>query len=133
MKTSMGGVVLVLSAALLAGCKSASVNVAQTLQQQGAIRLSGPKVALRLVGNTERWQVQRSFYSADGSLEVQRGAALMHGRYTIEPSGRVCIALKEQPQHCHFYMNHAGQVLAIVEGKNLGEQAVVEGRVLTGH
>ena len=100
--------------------------------EDGATRLNPDQVKIHISGNTEIWFKGGAYYSPDGELKVKWRKAWNTGIWKVSAEGEVCITTPKLGNPCYHYMNNAGAITMVSEGKNVGVKEMLEGNKLRG-
>jgi len=100
--------------------------------EDGATRLSKDQVKTHISGKTEVWFKGGAYYSPDGELKVKWRKAWNTGAWKVSAEGEVCTTLPKLGSPCYHYMNNAGAITMVSEGKNVGVKKILDGNKLRG-
>lgn len=102
----------------------------EALVQAGAVRLTPDQVKARISGKTEDWVRGGAYYHVDGVLEVKWLRVMYKATWEVSADGTLCYQLPKWERRCHFYMDKAGEIYMLDEGKNIGVRATYQGNRL---
>ena len=99
----------------------------ETLVQAGAERLTADQVRARVAGNTEEWTHGGAYYHSDGKLEVKWRKVNYKATWEVNADGALCYQLPNWKRRCHYYLDKAGQIYLVEEGKGVRVAAIYDG------
>jgi len=99
----------------------------ETLVQTGAVRLTSDQVRARVAGNTEEWTHGGAFYHSDGKLDVKWRKVKYKTTWDVNADGELCYQFSKWEQRCHYYMDRAGEIYLVEEGKGVRVAAIYDG------
>ena len=102
----------------------------EVLLEEGAVRLTPDQVRARNDDITEEWRHGGAYYLADGNIRVRWKKVLYNGVWEVEADGSVCYKLRNWQRRCHFYMDKAGEVYLLDEGRSIGVPRTFSGNRL---
>ena len=96
-----------------------------------ATRLNGEQAKAHLTGRTEVWTKGGAYYGADGTMSALWKGRRRKGDWEVSADGNVCYYLTNWPKLCQYYVNDAGAITMIYEGKSTGVKIMLEGNRLS--
>lgn len=111
-------------------CGSKCPTDVEILEQEGAVRLTPNQVEAHVSGKTEDWVHGGAYYHPDGKLDVKWHKVMYKAVWEVSVDGSLCYQLPKWQRRCHFYMDKAGEVYMLDQGKNIGVRAMYEGNRL---